>query len=381
MPNFKKKHSNKINISKSAASGNVKEILSSVSNTKLKGYVKRKAQKLSAQKEAASKYSEYSRKNRAKDHLRDANDPKPFIEKAADFRKKVLLFIKSHKTPKDKRASRQIKPKYILLILAVVCVALIIASGVSEKVRKPFKDAASVFVVPAQKGVNSIGMWLSDIIKTNKSISELQDENQKLREQVDQLTLEMSALRQNDAELSRLNELLSLKDTYSNYDMIGAHIIAKGPSKWFSTFTIDVGTRDGVTKDMNVLASGGLAGIVIDAGENFSTVRAIIDDESSVSAQFEDNSELCMINGSLSLMEDNMLEFTNVGADVFIAANSAVVTSHVSSKYLPGLLIGYVSDYYLDANDLTQSGHIKPVVDFSGLEEVLVIRTLKETAD
>ena len=380
MPDYKKQHSKKIRISAPVSSSSVKEVFGNISNAKLKGYIKRKAEKISENRTASENFSKYSRKGREKNSLRDASAPLSFKERAAQFRKKIQLFIRSHKTPRDKRAVRHIKPKHLLLIFAVICLALIIASGVSDKVRKPFKDFASIFVVPAQKGVNSIGLWLSGIIETSKNINELRQENRDLRSALDQMTLEMSALRQNDARLQRLEELLSMKDTYSNYDMIGAHIIAKGPSKWFSTFTIDVGTDDGVQKDMNVVASGGLAGIVIDAGKNFSTVRAIIDDESSVSAQFEDNSELCMVNGSLSLMEDNMLEFTNVGADVFISPNAAVVTSHVSSKYLPGLLIGYVSDFYLDANDLTQSGHVKPVVDFSGLEEVLVILTLKETS-
>ena len=212
-------------------------------------------------------------------------------------------------------------------------------------------------------------------------MQELQEENRQLRAQVDDMNLELTLLRQNESEIERLNALLNLKDRYSDRKMIGAHIIAKGPSKWFSTFTIDVGTNNGVYKDMNVIASGGLVGIVTDAGKNFSTVRSIIDDESSVSAQFESTSELCLINGSLTLMEDNILEFTNVDGDVFITPNEAVVTSHVSSKYLPGLLIGYVYDFQPDANDLTQSGHIKPVVDFSSLEEVLVILELKETSD
>ena len=100
-----------------------------------------------------------------------------------------------------------------------------------------------------------------------------------------------------------------------------------------------------------------------------------------MSSQFQDNSQLCIVNGSISLIEQNLLEFTDVSADVFITLNGAVVTSRISSKYLPGILIGYVTEYKLDSNDLTQSGYIKPVVDFSNLEEVLVITTTKETSD
>ena len=58
-----------------------------------------------------------------------------------------------------------------------------------------------------------------------------------------------------------------------------------------------------------------------------------------------------------------------------------IVTSNISNKFLPNLLIGYVTDIETDANQLTQSGHIRPVVDFKHLNEVLVITQLKYTGN
>ena len=55
-----------------------------------------------------------------------------------------------------------------------------------------------------------------------------------------------------------------------------------------------------------------------------------------------------------------------------------LVTSTISSKYLPGILIGYVSDIKIDANNLTKSGYVTPVVDFERLQYVLVITQRKE---
>ena len=214
MPNYKNKHSKKIKVYTLVSSDLLKETLSNVSNIKLKGYIKRRVDKLSAQRSVSEKYSEYSKKGRKKNQLRDAADPKPVKEMLGDLWKKVLLFFKTHKSPKDKRAARHIKPKYLLLIFAVICIALIVLSGINENFRKPFKDIASIFVVPAQKGVNSIGLWLSDLIETNKSIDELKEENRKLRSELDELTLQMSAKKQQDSELARLYELLDLKDTY-----------------------------------------------------------------------------------------------------------------------------------------------------------------------
>jgi rod shape-determining protein MreC len=55
------------------------------------------------------------------------------------------------------------------------------------------------------------------------------------------------------------------------------------------------------------------------------------------------------------------------------------VTSNISDKYLPGILIGYTKDVTLDANNLTQSGYLVPAVDFEHLQEVLIITDLKDS--
>ena len=57
------------------------------------------------------------------------------------------------------------------------------------------------------------------------------------------------------------------------------------------------------------------------------------------------------------------------------------MTSNISDKFLPGILIGYISEIHTDSNNLTRSGYISPVVDFKSIKEVLVIKNLKQTAE
>lgn len=66
------------------------------------------------------------------------------------------------------------------------------------------------------------------------------------------------------------------------YNKIGARVIARDSEKWFQVFRINKGSSDGVAVDMNVVADGGLVGIVTDVGANYATVRSIIDDSSRV---------------------------------------------------------------------------------------------------
>ena len=78
---------------------------------------------------------------------------------------------------------------------------------------------------------------------------------------------------------------------------------------WFSTFTIDKGSKDGIAADMNVMAGSGLVGIVTEVGPTWAKVRSIIDDSSNVSAMVLSTSDRCIVSGDLSLMSDNQIRF------------------------------------------------------------------------
>lgn len=129
---------------------------------------------------------------------------------------------------------------------------------------------------------------------------------------------------------------------------------------------------------MNVLSGSGLAGIVTEVGPNWSTVSAIID-EKNVSAMMLTSFDKCIVSGDLTLIQDGVLRFEELANNENeVLAGEQVVTSNISSKYLQGLLIGYVSEVSVDANDLTRSGYIIPATDYRKLREVLVITTTKQ---
>jgi rod shape-determining protein MreC len=129
---------------------------------------------------------------------------------------------------------------------------------------------------------------------------------------------------------------------------------------------------------MNVISGGGLVGIVYDVGKNYAKVRSIIDDESKVSVSFANTSDTGIVSGNLKLIDEGEINVTGILADAEISEGDMVVTSKISDKFLPGILVGYLTEVSMDSNELTQSGKIVPVVDFKHLDEVLVITQLKE---
>ncbi len=263
--------------------------------------------------------------------------------------------------------------KNMLIIFSAICVILIGATFFTDKLANPLKGIVSHTVIPLQKGLNNIGLWTADKVETMQEIADVLDKNKELQSEVDRLNEENNLLRQDTYELDRLRELYALDQNTSTYTKVGARVIAKDPGNWFASFTIDKGSKDGIEVDMNVIAGGGLVGIVTEVGDSYAQVQSIIDDNSNVSAMLIDTNSTCYVKGSLKLMDTGMLYLSNFKKDVVVRDGDKVVTSNISSKYLEGLLIGYAKDVKNDSNNLTQSGYIVPVVDFEHLQEVLVI--------
>lgn len=272
----------------------------------------------------------------------------------------------------------RIPSKYVLLILIVICGLLLGAERLTDG-KGPLSFIGNYTIIPMQKGISSIGRWMGDLTDNFKTMDELKAENEQLQSRVDELTIDNTRLRQEQYELERLQELFKLDQNYADYEKIGAHVIANNGTNWFSSFTIDKGSNDGIEVDMNVLAGSGLVGIVTEVGPDYAQVRAIIDDESNVSGMVLSTSDLCVVRGDLTLMSDGRIRFEKLpNNDNEIEVGEQVVTSHISSKFLQGLFIGYISEIEVDSNNLTRSGYITPAVDFSNLQEVLVITSTKQ---
>ena len=280
-----------------------------------------------------------------------------------------------------KHTKHTIPAKYILTFLSCGCALLIIVSFISEPFGNTIKNSAAQIVVPVQKGMNHVGLWLADKSDTIKEYAKLQDENKELKQKLADIQSQNSILIQQQSELEKLRELYQLDDIYSDYPKVAARVISMQPDNWFSEFTIDKGSEDGIEVDMNVLADAGLVGRVTYVGKNYSKVTTIINDNSNVSAKSASTSDNCIVSGDLELMNEGYIRVSGISKDAGIKDGDMLLTSYISDKYLPGILIGYITNITDDGNKLTKSGYLMPVVDFSQIEEVLVITQLKETVE
>ena len=253
----------------------------------------------------------------------------------------------------NKKKKFQMKSKHLLVLMTFLCISAILLTFTQVVSVSPLREAASRVIVPFQNGINQVGTWMSGKLEGFQDVEELAAQNKELEQRVAELTEENTRLAQNQEELARLQELYQLDQSYSEYDKVAAQVISKDPGNWYDTFVINKGSADGIEKDMNVIAGGGLVGLVAEVETNCATVRSIIDDSSSVSGMTASTSDTCIVSGDLRLMDEGKLAFSQMSTENAVAVGEQIVTSNISDKYLRGILIGYVSEVTEDSNHLT----------------------------
>ena len=163
------------------------------------------------------------------------------------------------------------RSKYILIGLTAFCILLIGITSFNDGFLGPLRTTMGYFLIPVQSGVNRAGTSLYNSLLSYNSLKSAMDENEALRAQIDNLVQENTRLQSQQFELERLRELYQLDQNYQQYEKIGARVIAKDSGDWFQVFRVNKGSADGVRVDANVIAGGGLVGIVTDVGANYAT--------------------------------------------------------------------------------------------------------------
>ncbi len=276
----------------------------------------------------------------------------------------------------DKR--RDIHPKYLLLALTIICVIFLVFSYFAGDKIAVLKNHTVKIITPIQQGINEIGIWTDSKLKNLKEIEKLNAENAELKNQISEYKAEITNYQNKLLELSNLQALYKLDEQYPDYNKTAANVFAKDASSWFSIFYIDKGRNDEIYVGANVLCGDGLAGIVTECYDDYSKVRAVIDDSSNISARVMPANALCTVEGNLSQFDNGYMTVKNIDKDAKVSVGDKVVTSTISERFHPGITIGYVSEISMDSNNLTMTAYITPAVNFDNISNVLIITDQKQ---
>jgi rod shape-determining protein MreC len=232
---------------------------------------------------------------------------------------------------------------------------------------------------PAEQFVIEITAPFQKLIKqTTKSTEELwlnyfrlvdvHHENTQLKNEIHELKMANSRYRELLATQERLEELLQFKQTI-NRPVLAAQVIGRDPTGWFKSVIIDKGKWAGLRLDMPVVNAFGVVGRVVSVSSNYAKVLLIIDQNSAVDCLVQRSRDRGMLKGLMS--EICKLDYMAKSNDITVG--DIVVTSGLGGVFPKGLPVGRILDVKEISGELFKDIKIRTAVDFSKLEEVLVI--------
>ncbi len=272
-----------------------------------------------------------------------------------------------------------IRKKIANSLLVVILLSGLMSLSTNDPQRINFVlRLASNVIYPFQVAVHSVGNFFVNSWNFVGDVRRVYSENIRLQEELEQY--EGIALRINELRLAnaRLRDLLDFQQQL-DYQVTAAEVIGRSPSTWYSTVTINKGSRHGIDLNMPVVNSQGLVGRVVEVYPGYSKVQLLISPDSGTSAivqRTRDNGVLVGLHTPIGYTR-----LTHLPPDSDIEVGDVVISSSLTGIYPKGLQIGRVVEVSYDPVKMETSALIMPEVDFERLEEVLIITDFQPEDD
>ena len=206
------------------------------------------------------------------------------------------------------------------------------------------------------------------------ALQQIRRENEQLRKEVTQLRVSLQQERTEAEQTRSLQQLLDLKSTVA-FQTTGASVIGSGADPEFRTMTIDKGTRDGLRADMAVIAPAGVVGRILMPTARASKIQLIIDRDAAAGVMVERSRVSGVVTGLGSSdqlgFKTGLIALSYVPNTADVKAGDRLVTSGIDGIYPKGLPVGEIQSAERVAGEWRI--RVKPAVDFSSLEAVLVV--------
>ena len=259
--------------------------------------------------------------------------------------------------------------KFIIPILIFLLALSLISANLHSRDNMSFFESLVVGITaPVQKVVWGVIDGIGSIWRGYFYLVGLEKENQALKKELQELKLHMNRYREADLANQRLRALLNFKKSIAT-PLLPAQLVAFDPSGWFQTILIDKGRNDGVVQDMAVVSAEGLVGRVIGVSNHHAKVLLILDGNSAVDAYIQRSRTRGVLVGLGR--ELCLLKYVQRNEDVQVG--DKVISSGMGGVFPKGLLVGTVQEVVRGSSGLFQRVEVEPAVNFSRLEEVMVV--------
>ena len=260
--------------------------------------------------------------------------------------------------------------KPIALFLCLLLCALILTTLRTRLAPRTsfFESLALSTIMPFQEAINSLTQSVDDLWSDYLNLIQVRRDNRRLQQQLAELRGELHQYREAYQQQQRLRDLLGFRSPALHNTVI-AEVVGIDPSQWAEAVTINKGRQNRVYKDTVVVTHQGLVGRTIEISPHYATVLLLTDRRSAVDALVQRTRARGIVVGKSRRRCE--MRYVDFHADIRIG--DTIISSGLGEVYPKGLLIGTVISVRQKSYELFQDVEIKPAVDLTKLEEMLVL--------
>lgn len=262
----------------------------------------------------------------------------------------------------------------ILLVAALVLVGLMIRTAVSGGFSSFTANALSLVAEPAQKLSAGISGFFSGLGDNFSSASSLRKQNSELQKQIKDYQSKLVTYEETLRENQQLEAANGIKKENPDFRLKPATVISREAEQWYSTFTVDAGTLDGVAAREPVITSDNeLIGIVVRVYAHTSVVATVLDPSVYIGVIVSDTGDTGQSQGDLDLYQKDCFKVGYLSKDSAAAQGDIIVTSGTSGVYPKNLKIGTVSSISADKTGATLTAICKPMMSPANVKNVYIL--------
>jgi len=257
---------------------------------------------------------------------------------------------------------------FLALFLFVVVLLTTQFRSSDQRAIGPLGTLILTALLPIQAGMVRIAEGGESLWEQFTEIGRMRVENARLRAQVDTLSREAAALREQATSADRLERLLELREKVA-YRSVAARVVSRDPGHWFATLVVDRGRREGVDRNSPVVTPDGVVGRVIEVTPTASRILLIADSRSALGVLVQDSRAAGVVEG----WGTGTLRLKYLSRAAALKQGDRVVTSGLGGVFPRGLVVGRIRSVTREEGALLQEAEVEPAAALDRLEEVLIL--------
>ena len=266
----------------------------------------------------------------------------------------------------------------IILVIAALLFAFFLRGVYTGGLMPMLSDLGGIIAAPFGGFFQNIGGAIHDWAEPVLHGRELQQENEALRQQLDELTDRMVDYDEVKNENELYREFLEIGDHNTEYDIEPASVIARAADGRFGSFVISVGRWHGVEVGMPVITDHGLVGVVSQAAHSYSKVTTVLDPSIKIGVLDSASRDTGVLTGDPAFYEQGETGIKYVSRESLMQSGDVIITSGYGGMIPAGLTVGYIDEIGQDPSGLTLTARVRPSADPGAARRVFVITDYAE---